>query len=144
MLSGCPRALLLAQFLLPVVCGAQSSGCYASTTDSVAVRLLSFARFSVGSTDSTQVAGRASIGIPTVDSSKVVLTTDARTCASLVTALNTYLNTRGATRRVQIAKLVNAGYLAYDGFDVIWPRSGSNPVYLFSKQFVVKAVLLGL
>ncbi len=144
MLSPFRRLLLLLLILLPVVAGAQSSGCYASTTDSLALRLLDFARFDVGSTDSTQVAVRASIGIPTVDSSMVVLTTDARTCSSVVSAINVFRNTPRAVRRLQVAKLVNSGYMAYDGYGVIFPRKGSNPVYLISKQFRVTAVLLGL
>lgn len=138
------KGLLFVLFALPAVCGAQSSGCYSSTTDTYAVRLLSFARLEVGSTDSTQIAARATAGTPTVDSTKVVITTDARTCSSVVAAINAYRNTPGAFRRVQIATLAHSGFLAFDGFAVSGPSSGSNPVYYITKQFQVKSVLLGL
>lgn len=144
MMSRFQRGSMLCGILLPAICGAQSSGCYTSTTDAAAVLLRDFARIEVGSTDSTQVAGRAIIGLPTLDSANVIITVDARVCSSVVAAINTYLNTPGAIRRVEIAKLVNSGYLAYDGYFVRLPNTGSNPVYFISKQFQVKAVLLGL
>lgn len=144
MFSSAIRGVLTSLFVLPAAVGAQASGCYTSTTDPLALRLLDFARFSVGSTDSTAVAARTIVGLPAVDSAKIVLTADARTCASIVSALNTFLKTPGAVRRVQVAKLVSSGFLAYDGYAPTVANAGSNPVYFLSKQFAVKSVLLGL
>ena len=61
MLSSAIRGVLTSLLLFPAAGGAQASVCYASTSDPLALRLLDFARFEVGSTDSTQEIGRAHV-----------------------------------------------------------------------------------
>jgi hypothetical protein len=137
--------LALVTLFTPILATAQTSGCYSSTTDDPAVLLRMFARFSVAATDSVAVASRSLLGIPAVDSTKVVLTTDSRTCTSIVAAINRYENTPGMARLVQVANLAKSGFMAYDGSSpAVIPPPFVRPVYNITKQFVVRNVLLGL
>lgn len=128
----------------PLVVRAQSSGCYASSSDAPALALLSFARYSVGATDSVSAAGRPTAGIPVVDSSNVMIVNNSRTCASVVDAINVYERTPGRARLVHIAQLDKSGFMAYDGVSPPAAVPAVRVVYNISKTFVVRSILLGL
>lgn len=123
---------------------AQGSGCYPSVSDTPALQLLSYSRYIAAATDSVSNVSRADLGLPLLDSTKVSLTLDARTCTNIVAGINTFLNTPNAIRRLQVAQLVKSGFMASDGTTPGPATSFVRPVYFLTTRYVVKTVLLGL
>ena len=130
--------------LLPGALFAQPSGCYPSISDQPALLLRAYSRYVAAATDSISYLSRADLGIALLDSTKVVMTVDSRTCANVVSAINAYDGTPGLIRHVQVAQLVKSGFMAYDGSTPISASSYVRRVYVITTKFVVKQVLLGL
>lgn len=133
-------AFAIAAMLLPRDLVSQVSSCRAITEDSA--RLRSAARTFVGSTDSSDVAFRTGLGFAAMDTTRVVASTDSRTCGKVVTAINTFLSTPGRVRTVHVVALVNGGYFAFDpDAPPLQAPSEWRAVFLVSKQFtVLKAI----
>jgi hypothetical protein len=121
----------------------QVNGCPSTTTDTAARLLLRFARVSVSSPEPEAVAWRVRLGLPALDTTKVVMVKDSKTCTSVVTAFNTYWNTPGAVRTVMIAKLSTTGFMAFEPLPVPGPGDASRAVFLFTTKFAVWNIVIG-
>jgi hypothetical protein len=88
------------------------SGCL--PTDSTALYFRTFAREFVSRTDPNAVLIRSGSIFRVTDSTKVVLVTNATTCARVVTGFNTNRRTPGATRRLHVVDMNKQGYLIFE------------------------------
>lgn len=138
------RLLLLTMTLAaaPRIGGAQSSGCEPSLTSDEARTMLGFARFTVSGMDPGTIRVRTAIGLPVIDTTKVVLTTMAKTCTDAVAGINAKQGTPGRVRRIHLVKLNTSGYMAFE--PVYAPGLTVRPVYVLSKTLAVTNLLLGL
>ena len=84
------------------------------------------------------------MGLPPLDSTKVVLTQHTQPCTRIVYAINAYHDRPNAVLRVRVVRLARSGYMAYDGSVPDLGTSSRRPVYYLERDFVVKTVLLGL
>jgi hypothetical protein len=134
LLHACAPVLLSAQ---------QVNGCPSADADESALFLRHFARHSVAATTPESIEWRASVGLTAQDSSKVAIVNDTRACASAVAAINTYFGTPGAVRTVQVAKLVNSGFMVFQPLPAPAPGGSARAVFFMSKRFVIREVLIG-
>ena len=121
---------------------AQTSGCEPSTTSPTARGLLHFARYSVSDTLPTSFRVRTAVGLPLIDTGKVVLTRDSKRCADAVKGINTKQGTPGQVRRIHLVKLNTDGYMAVE--PVSAPGVRVRPVYLLTRQMAVSNILYGM
>lgn len=83
------------------------------------------------------------MNLPAFDTTKVVIVTDAKTCASVVAAFNSYWNTANAVRTVMVAKLSTNGYMAFEPLPSPEPGDPPRAVFLFTTKFALLDVILG-
>ena len=121
---------------------AQTSGCEPSLTSDEARGLLHYARYTVSSGHPGTFRVRVAIGLPVIDTAKVVLTTTARTCTDAVAGINARRGTPGRVRRIHLVKLNTSGYMAFE--PVYEPGLTVRPVYVLSRQLAVTNLLHGL
>ena len=121
---------------------AQTSGCLPSLTSDDSRGLLGFARFTVSGMHPGTFRVRAAVGLPLIDTTKVVLTKTAKLCTDAVAGINARLGTPGRVRRIYLAKLNTDGYMAVEPVDV--PESEWRPVYLLTRHMAVSHVIHGL
>lgn len=130
--------------IAPLASGAQAPACATSLTDWPAQQVRSFARYTVASMDSEDVAIRVTNGMPTLDSTRVVMINDDRVCSRIAAAINVYRKTPGRAMQLQVARLPGWGYMACEcGGPDVHP-GGRRPVYVLSKRYAVRDVYLGL
>lgn len=121
--------------------GAQSSRCVASGDDGM--RLLQFARQLATTTDTLDARVRINAGFTAMDSTKVLIETDARTCAASVAGINARLGTPGAPRLVHLIRMTTQGYLALvPALAGTFPGSEYNPIWVLTRQGNVRTGIL--
>ncbi|MES3034907.1 MAG: hypothetical protein V4813_12990 [Gemmatimonadota bacterium] len=122
----------------------QVRGCLRVTDDGTALRLLSVARLSAAATEPEETEWRRAVGVPRLDSTKVVIVADVRTCAGVVAAINAYFKTPGAGRTVQVVRMDHAGFMAVEPLPAPAPGGASRAVYYISKRYRVVNVQVGI
>jgi hypothetical protein len=113
-----------------------ASTCLAS--DMHALRLRSFVRDLVTTTDSTHIALRNSLGLKAMDSTRVTLVSDNRICDKAATGINTALATPGLVRSLYV---VAAGTM-YAAQDPGHPAGEWWPTHTLDNKYKLIGVVL--
>jgi hypothetical protein len=119
---------------------AQTATCIV-TPDSSSIRLRSFVRDLVTGSDESSVRVRATLGLSTMDSTKVVVLNNVKTCAKVVTGVNAALKTAPATRQLYVYVL-GRNYAVFDP-EVVVQSQGGAVVFLDSQFNPIDIVLAG-
>lgn len=116
---------------------AQASVCWGS--DASAIRLRSFVRQLSTGTDTVSVALRNAVQLVRVDSTKITLVTDSKTCASLLTGYNSAASTPGRARRLYVVSAAGRSFAVVDSAE----RAGEwRPTMFFDAKFkMTRAVM---
>jgi hypothetical protein len=137
----CGIGLIGLSALCPAQVRAQTSGCLPSDGDAIMVR--NDAREMIAPRFPRTTAVRDSVGFTSMDTTKIVMVSDARTCTSIVAGINAHLGTPGRVRRIHVVKMGTQGYLAFEpamvGSD---PRNEWTPTWVITRQFAVRKSIL--
>lgn len=121
---------------------AQSSACL--PTDATGVLIRGYGRSMAVTTDTLRAKLRTKAGFTAMDSTKVVLSVDAKVCSGIVAGINTFLSTPGRTRLVYVVVMGTQGFLALEpAFAPANPTSEYKPLFATSRKYVVSISILG-
>jgi hypothetical protein len=103
---------LLATLGTPRALEGQTATCI-TTQDSTSLSLRSWVRRLIGVNSSGTAAVKTGLGLTVTDSTKVVLFTDQRKCANLLSGVNKGLNTPGISRSLYVYVIGGKDYAIY-------------------------------
>jgi hypothetical protein len=124
-------AVLVLALTRPAVLVAQSESCVSDTTEDAKQYRYGYGGM-VSRTDSQSVAGRAILGLPTLQASAVTIVTDSTLCATASAAYDTALGVSAASEAPIVLKLGNQ-WIVIKKLDF----PGVSPNVLFNRDFTV-------
>lgn len=130
--------LILSMFALGGMAPRADMASTCRPSDAAAIRLRTYVRRLVTTTDSSSIVLRNKLGLKAMDSTRVSLVTDNRICDKAATGINTALATPGLTRQLYV---VAAGTM-YAAQDPGHPAGEWWPTHTLDNKYKVVGVVL--